>query len=618
MESNPSSNSYGIGDDDIQTLIDLNKANAKEKKQISVKQRVQLAKFKSFNKGCYTIICGDRRNFFPFIFRTQKEEEFTLKDLDIAEIQMIATGLQHGPEITFILATKYIKLGSFSTLMFPRALPIQCTYEQIFGKPQTSKNLPRNEHDMNNNRNRANSKNQNNELRILALNEISTFTTDFAVNIKCTKKFAIKEINGKNGPLLCLNFRIADHQGTEMECTVFGDTAKELDEKVKEGSCYIIKKPFVKLADKKYCTLKTDYKLAFSRQTTIEEIEEEGEFVKPTISLTKIKDLNSIPTNTYINDVVIILEEPNVRQIERKDGSTTMLSTFKVGDASGFKVETELWDQKAKLTLKVGQICLFTNFKVRDYRGRKLCSNFQSTVEINPNIEEDVNALQRMGANYAFKELNPVGEFMTTEIPREVNYFYEIKKNLEIIAKDVTDSSNNANKRFPLQKVVGTLTYLNHSEKNYYEACPKNDCYRKKLLPENGCFKCPKCDAEYDNPPIVYGFSAKFRDCSGEQWIKFFNENGEKLFGMKAEEYKRILESNDHGALDEINENILFKKFVLFVRPKIDTYNGNTNCNMIPVEMEKLDSATEKKQTSDYYHLLCDNLGLLLKKKFDD
>lgn len=616
MSNNSNAAIPELGDSAIQNLQGLCLKEIKSRKTLAVKETVQLVKSRSENKGCFTIICGDKQNFFPFIFRKQKDTEFNLKDLDIVEIQQIATGLQNQGEVTFVLCTKYEKVGSANRILYPNAAPIQCNLDMIFdGKPE-EKSQPRSQSKPNNQRNRSNFKGSKaGGLQTMELKEITSFSQNFCVKVKCTKKFPLKDINGKSGPLKCLTFHVSDKSGYEMEATCFGDKAEEVDKVLEEGKCVQINQPYTKLADKKYSTLTADYKLCFSRNTTVEPIDDDGGYQVPEVVLSKFEDLNNIPLNSSVNVLCILLQGPEHKNIQRKDGSNTEITNLYAGDISGYKVPLQLWGEKyTQMKFEIGEIYLASNFRVKEFRGRNLSSVFASELKLNPNLES-VNQLKNMGVNFDFKELPQVGDFVSQEVPHEVSYLNDLIKNLESLSEGVNDDTELKNKRFPLKKVVCTLTYILHNDKSYYESCSNPSCKRKKLIVGDGAFHCTKCDKNYDNPQVTYALSCKFKDASGEQWLKFFGDLGEQIVGVKPEEYKRIVETDDKNEQDEISQRILLKKYCIYVKPKIDTYNNTVRPSLTPVKVERLESDTDPKITKDYYDVLANNLGVLLKKE---
>lgn len=104
----------------------------------------------------------------------------------------------------------------------------------------------------------------------------------------------------------------------------------------------------------------------------------------------------------------------------------------------------------------------------------------------------------------------------------------------------------------------GFVEYIKNDDKIYYNACPNDNC-RKKVIEENGIFRCEKCEMNYDASKPTYMFKAKISDFTSSIWVNFSKEQGETLLGMPATEFKQFKEANSHEDVTAYLDSLKFK-----------------------------------------------------------
>jgi len=78
-----------------------------------------------------------------------------------------------------------------------------------------------------------------------------------------------------------------------------------------------------------------------------------------------------------------------------------------------------------------------------------------------------------------------------------------------------------------------------NSETVSYPACPNDGC-NKKVENSGSLWRCEKCDQSFDAPKHRYIMSMAVSDYSGQAWLQGFNEVGELIFGMPANDLLTI------------------------------------------------------------------------------
>ena len=72
-----------------------------------------------------------------------------------------------------------------------------------------------------------------------------------------------------------------------------------------------------------------------------------------------------------------------------------------------------------------------------------------------------------------------------------------------------------------------------------YKACPGTDC-NKKVIDDNGEYRCEKCQKTTPNFKWRMMISFTVADATAQTWISGFQDVGEKLLGMSAEQLGNI------------------------------------------------------------------------------
>jgi replication factor A1 len=233
--------------------------------------------------------------------------------------------------------------------------------------------------------------------------------------------------------------------------------------------------------------------------------------------------------------------------------------------------------------------------KIGDYNGRSLSTVDHSIITVDPLIKETTE-LRNFCQNFkeewmTFNEIIGGGVAESTlngptHTIREVLSYLDNSK----------DKETNQEKT-PVSKIKATICTITHSEKNFYPGCPDKTC-KKKLYyqDEAGNWKCNTCHKTTSKPFYYYRFSVRIKDYSGEHWLDIFGDFGNKLFKISCEEYKDLIFGKNEDKLNEITNNLEFKKFYFVVKPMRQEYNHVTKKKLNCYKLDEIDHAEEAKR----------------------
>ena len=394
-------------------------------------------------------------------------------------------------------------------------------------------------------------------------------------------------------------FIVLDIDGNEMQCICFNKSVDQFYNIISEGKIYEIKGGYIKLNEKKFTTIKSDYKIILDENSKIIEKKDDGKIKeKTTLKITKISEIQNIKLYSILDLCAIVLEIGEKAIRHTRNGDQPMKKLI-IGDISKYKIEFSLWRIHASIEVKVSDILLIKNAKVGEFNGKNLSTYDETTIQINPsNSIKEVFELDNFIKNYKgeFNELEDLNELFQKKFKEKVDEKYNIS-----YIKDTLDSIDAIDEVNSFSKICATVTQIIHNEKNYYMGCSDRNCKRKLIFDnEKNKYSCPNCKRLYDNPTYYYTLSLRVKDASCEHWIDIFGKTAENILKISAEDYRKLLMPRDENKLREISKLIEFKTFYFYVKPKLQMYNTISKKKLYASKIESIDVKNECKKIVFY------------------
>jgi len=107
------------------------------------------------------------------------------------------------------------------------------------------------------------------------IKSLNQFNSDWCIKARITKKADLRSWKNARGEGTLLNIDLIDKEGTRIQATFFNDTAQKFDSELQENSVYTFTGGQVKLANKKFTSIKNDYCITFDRDTVIKKCDED-------------------------------------------------------------------------------------------------------------------------------------------------------------------------------------------------------------------------------------------------------------------------------------------------------------------------------------------------------
>lgn len=234
----------------------------------------------------------------------------------------------------------------------------------------------------------------------MPIKSLSTFTRDWVIKARVSSKQM--RTTQKGGQLL--KIELVDSMGTAIEATAFNDEAKKFDPMVEEDKVYTFSDGNVKIANRRFTTVKNDFCIIFNRMTKITQAVDNGTITKVAFEFTNIADLEHSVQVKTTDLLCVIVGVGETEHIKRKTGENLVKKTFLVADTSDASISLSLWGESSiqKYThLKQGQVLAIKTASVGDFGGKSLSYWERSTQIIEDYEHADVTKLQNWYRNHS-------------------------------------------------------------------------------------------------------------------------------------------------------------------------------------------------------------------------
>ena len=426
--------------------------------------------------------------------------------------------------------------------------------------------------------------------KYIPLNQLTTFSKEFVVYVRVVSKSEIKRFNGKRSGSL-FDFVVIDEEGTKMQIVCFDKTVDKFYGMIHENNCYEISGGYIKINDRKYNALNSEYKIILGEHSSVIQKEDNHKIKLETMALTSIQDIMSMKINSVINVLCLVIDEGKKIVKTTRNGDQEMRRTMVI-DKTGAKIELTLWRQFANMNIQRENVLLLKKVRIGDFNGRNLSSLNETNITISPtepSLKIEIDELVKFFIAHKNEMYTP----QQYEDNKQSNQSANANSNINSIVNEVKNTNSNINPigkidflqsiidsmseeesiRYPFYKIKATVTHLSHNDKNFYPGCPDKECARKLVFDINK-WVCQRCKRTYDSPRYYYSLNIRVKDCSCEYWIDIFGKTAETFLKMSAGDYRALLINRDEDKLRAISGRIENNDFYFLVKPKVQKFNN--------------------------------------------
>ncbi len=467
---------------------------------------------------------------------------------------------------------------------------------------------------------------------ITPLNELTTFSKNFSIQVRILKKTDLIPFSKNESQGVLISFNVLDSSGIEMEIKAFNSTAERSFSQMNENSIYKIYGLYVKLNDRKYSSIKSDFCLILEDYFTIEQVDDDNSIKPFSFKFIQIIKLNEINLGTTVDVLARVTEEGDVHILNTKNGERP-IKRIKIADETEYEIELSLWGDHSQIEFglyyagssddekykkyeknentinlsnninnsnphndnhsnnhieKVAKekniiIVAFKNVYVSEFNGfRTLNTTNKSIAYVDPKIKE-VDNLKTFFSNYTGELKNINKSHKEEDLDEKLYTFQDCIKHLQSFSNYGSFAD-----RGKVMKVKAIISDLIHTDKNYYIGCC--ECRRKMKdvlnLADFPSYQCPYCKKDHETPFYIYAFIFKAKDSTGECLLDLIGEVGNNILGMAAEAYRQRFLEHGETKVNELVGDLKNKEFYFYLRPRLNYYNGESKKKLSVVKAE--------------------------------
>lgn len=552
----------------------------------------------------YRLIVSDGTHFIQAMLATQLNylvENDTIKKLCVAVLEKYTSNIVQNKRLIIVMAVRVLgtaseKLGnpqSLETSMTngnskptnetASAPPPQQSTDTSASTASASASKPTLAQQQQSNTDRG---------TIFPIAGLSPFQNKWTIKARVTQKSEVKQWANAKGDGKLFSCTFMDETG-EIKATAFNQAVDELYDRLEENKVYYVSRARVNLAKKKFSHLSNEYELGLERHTEIEECRDQVNIPVVKYNFIALKDLESIPKDTTCDVIAIAKEAHDLSEITAKStGKTIPKRELTLVDKSGFSVRLTLWGEQAKKYSASGQpVLAIKGVKVGDFGGRSLSMYSSSTMAINPDITE-AHALRGW-----FDSTGSGSNFQShSNVVGNASGQGGISRSEMRTLQQVKDSNIGGSDKPEYFSSRIIVTHMRH-ETISYPACPIEGCNRKVTEGSEG-WRCDRCDRVHDKPEYRYILTISGADHTGQLWLQGFNDVGNVLLGMTADELK-ALENDDRDAFDNALKRVPSGIYNIACRAKQETFNDSTRIRYGINRIQSLDYTVDTQMNLD-------------------
>ena len=429
--------------DQLKTLLSLVKNTTKENLEVDI--YLQIYSFKETerdSKKVYMMSLCDQESKFNSFFLASNEDIPGLKEGKLIHLKEISPKK--------IKNSMFIRIKEYELISEPFELKEvkEIKLEDI--APEENKIITNGEKEINSEKKEMEIEETPvtlSEDAYTSLKQLTTFSRDFIIFVRVTKKSEIKTFETRNNNMgssqgKLFYFIVLDRDGNEMQCTCFNKAVDKFFDIIEEDQLYEIKGGYDKLNDKKYTRIKSDYKIVLDENSKITKKADNGIIKKNNMTIIRIKDIPNMNLYSIVDLCVVVLnvgekmikntrngsqplkkidngtiKKSNMNIVRIKDiqnmnlysivdlcvvvlnvgekmikntrNGSQPLKKIVVGDVSKYKIEISLWRVHSDTNVKFGDILLINNVKIGEYKGRTLTTFDETCTKINPPLTNE-------------------------------------------------------------------------------------------------------------------------------------------------------------------------------------------------------------------------------------
>jgi replication factor A1 len=416
---------------------------------------------------------------------------------------------------------------------------------------------------------------------------LNPYQQSWRIKARCTMKGQIREYTNARGAGKVFSVNLLDGEGSEIQATMFGETADKFYPIFDKGKVYYVSRGKIVMARKQFTHIKNDYAINLYESSEVSLVHGGDDAIMTAkYRFEPISSLPGIKEDSYIDVAGCVADVDGITTIRTKKGADLEKREVTICDEGG-AVRVTLWGEKAQKydESALTRAVLVCKAKVSDFGGRSLSAN---SVEITPDIERVKRLVSWANRkDWQFADV----EMMTTRGggAGRTAARLTIEETIEHAQRELGGETKTV-----YTEMVAMITAISHSREKLpmYKASPDSDNNAKVVEDGTGKYYCAKTNSTYESYRPRYILRFAVMDHTGKQWMSCFHETAETMLGRPAEEMESLA-SDDGRGFEEMFEKATFKLWKLKVRGIIDSYQDERQIKYSVIEAKPVDMEDE-------------------------
>jgi replication factor A1 len=370
-------------------------------------------------------------------------------------------------------------------------------------------------------------------LEFTSAKTLTSSSKDFVIKARITKKSDMKEWKNERGTGKLFSVNIIDSFNEEISVTFFKEEAEKFYGMIEEGKVYIFKNGQVKISNKKFQSIDSEYSITVDKRTEIIMTTDDSDISAIKFNPVTIESISNMPVGTLVDICAAIIDAGEITEIMSKKTNKMMKKrTVRLIDQSNAIIELTLWNEDATQNIfeypHMPIIFIGKSLKTSNFNGASLSTDRNCTQVIYnsdlPQTKLLKNWLSRTKDHSNARVLSIRPSIGYSD--KTYKSFYEIKQDAES-----TDCKENS------YLVNGIIVFIRKDDPSYmfYSACKnKNKCKKKLVKDSDGYYRCEGCQETFNQCEFNYILSIKLQDFADCLWVTAFDEVANTLLGHSA------------------------------------------------------------------------------------
>ena len=429
------------------------------------------------------------------------------------------------------------------------------------------------------------------ESNVVPIDSLNLYSGKWTIKARVTNKSGIRTWSNARGDGKLFSIDLLDDSNGEIKATIFQEAVDMYYDKIVTEKVYYITGGQVKHANPQFNTLKNDYELSLDRNTVIEAAPEDDSIPRIQYHFADVEKLLSVDVNSTVDVLGVIMDIGDVSQfVSQRSGKEMIRRVVTIADKTLRSVDITLWgDTATNFGGQVGQVIAVKGCRVGDFNGRSLSASFGSVLSLDPELPEAYSLKDW------FNQKITQGPLHTTPLSMDS-------------AGRGAGGMGGGTARKPLNAVE--TEHLGHGAKPdyftsrawvlfiresnlYYQSCAAEGCQKKVVASPDGMFECEKCGHRDSRCDYRYIVSAQVCDHTGSQWVTCFNNEGEVLLGVTANEIADLENQHNEEAKRSLLDKRVMHGFVFKIRCKAEDAQGEQRIRCTAASVEPVNFVQE-------------------------